>query len=485
MDFSSTALTERAICLTQRSLLREETPRAQNARMKSLLLLLGPLLLFPFAAVANDGFEFHGGRKKRRTHGLNQALTSQAPRRDGQIRFDSYIEAPSQIYVGRDEAPPAPKVESRLRSARGSKRKEEDTLLLPDRYSVLNFEDIHRSESLTLDSSWWGRLYIKGFPTPQQYFRAHFGSTPPSGEVKLVLASPLSMCDDVTGLATFDNGHQVDDNTIIVANRGGCTFGDKAIFAHELGAAGILFINNEEGNFHASAPIAHDLPISAAMIGRDDGVQLIRALQSIDEANDPGFSLKARYVAQVCGDDRVASNSTAYCHPIEPEDQKFVESLTYKGKMSIEGSVFQYVQGEFGSWIDPTKEWTIVVPSIIGGDSQCCDASGFDGNVLSANHAVICQRGECEFATKSENVGSTGAGLLVVSSHNATIYRMGVDPPSRGRQVSVATSMVTADAYEHMVHAHYSALDYGMTSKLALLQPNFSNDSCDESESHD
>ena len=451
-----------------------------------LLLFFSPLLLLSSAAVANDGFEFYGGRKKRRTHGLNQATLGQAPKRDGQVRYDSSIEAPSEIYVGRDEAPPAPKIEStsRLRSARNSKGKEDPILLLPDRYSVLHFDDIHTEEHLTLDSSWWGRLYIQGFPTPIQFFRAHFGSTPPSGEVKLVLASPLSMCDDITGLATLDNTHQVDNTTVIVAKRGGCTFGDKAIVAHELGAAAILFLNNEQGNFHVSAPIAHDLPISASMIGEDDGVQLIRALQRVDEANDPGFSLNARYVAQICGDDRVVSNSTSYCHPVQPDDQKFVESLTYKGKMSIEGSVFEYIQGEFGSWIDPTKEWITVVPNIIGGDSQCCDASGFDGNILSANHAVLCQRGDCQFAQKAENVESTGAGMLIVSSHNATVYRMGVEPPSRGRQVSVATSMVPADAYDHMVDAHFSALDYGLTSKLAILQPNFSNDSCDESEPH-
>jgi hypothetical protein len=164
------------------------------------------------------------------------------------------------------------------------------------------------------------------------------------------------------------------------------------------------------------------------------------------------------------------------------DDQKFVDSLDYKGKMSIEGSTFEYLQGDFGSWIDPTIDWTTVVPSVIGGDSYCCDPSGFEGNQLSSDHAILCQRGECDFATKAENVDSTGAGLLIVSSHNATMYRMGCEPMSRGRRVMVATAMVALETYEHLVDAHYSKLDDGLPSKLAILQPSFSNDSCEESE---
>jgi hypothetical protein len=331
------------------------------------------------------------------------------------------------------------------------------------------------------------RLYVEGFPVPLQYFRAHFGLPPPQGEMKLLLASPITMCDDITGLATIYNDNQVDGNTIIVAQRGSCTFGDKAILAHEIGAAGVLFINNEEGNFHVSAPIAHDLPISAAMIAKDDGTNLIRALQRVEEANDPGYSLKGRYVALVCGDDRVSSSSDShsYCHPVQTADRAFVERLNYKGKMSIEGHTFEYLQGEFGSWLDPTVEWITVVPSIIGADSHCCDPNGFEGNEMSAAHAVLCQRGDCDFATKAENVGTTGAGMLIVSSHNATLFRMGVDPPHRGRKVTVATSMVTLDAYEQMVDAHFSQLDFGLNSTLAILQPNFSNDLCEESDAHD
>jgi hypothetical protein len=288
-----------------------------------------------------------------------------------------------------------------------------------------------------------------------QYFRAHFGREPPEGEVKLLLASPSTMCDTISGLAV----------------------GKKALLTNEYGASGILFINNMEGNFHPSAPDAHELPISAAMVSRDDGYQLIQALTRVHEANDPGYALKGRYVPVACGDDS-STHSNSYCHPVLASDKEFVDRLDYKGKMSIEGHTFDYVQGEFGSWIDPTTEYSTIVP-VIGGDSHCCDRAGFSDTEISFDNAILCQRGECDFITKAENVASTGAGMLIVSSHNETMHRMGVDPPHRGRKLSVVTAMTSADAYEQMIDAYYTQLDFGLTSSLAILQPNFSHDSCE------
>jgi hypothetical protein len=181
-----------------------------------------------------------------------------------------------------------------------------------------------------------------------------------------------------------------------------------------------------------------------------------------------------------------------------PEDKQFVESLDYKGKTSIEGSTFEYLQGDFASWIDPSLDWTTIVPSVIGGDSYCCDPAGFEGNELSHANVILCKRCECDFATKAENVESTGAGLLIVSSHNSTMVRMGYEPISRGKKVNqidwiyqayspytyLTVQYKTGDGCHcnGLVDAHYSKLDDGLLSKLAILQPRFSDDSCEESE---
>ena len=124
---------------------------------------------------------------------------------------------------------------------------------------LMNEEEQYESKESTLTSSssslvedtsknqndsFWGRLYIDGFPGQMQYFRAHFGGLPPPQRVKFKLAQPLNYCDDVQG----ENNNAFDSDTIIVAKRGNCTFVEKAQRAYDNGAGGILFINNEVCN---------------------------------------------------------------------------------------------------------------------------------------------------------------------------------------------------------------------------------------------
>ena len=210
------------------------------------------------ALVDHDNWEFHGGMKKRRAHGLNLATKHSAPKNsNGGVDFDEIAETQSEIIVTNDEAPEAPKVISSYAGTNPHKRADsrsktkEELLLLPDRYSVLNFDageysedECDDNESTNTVNSWWGRLYVEGCPAPMQYFRAHFGEAPPHGNVKLLLASPPSMCDNLAGLSILNNAHDVDGNTVVVAVRGECTFGEKAIAAFEAGAAGIVFVNN-------------------------------------------------------------------------------------------------------------------------------------------------------------------------------------------------------------------------------------------------
>lgn len=112
--------------------------------------------------------------------------------------------------------------------------------------------DEDKKTSLKHEISFWGRLYIDGFPgeNGMQYFRAHFGQSPPSAKVKFILAPHLDDCRD--GDDDDDDGHSssvdvdlIDNDTILVVKRGNCTFGEKAQLAHDLGAGGILLVNNE------------------------------------------------------------------------------------------------------------------------------------------------------------------------------------------------------------------------------------------------
>lgn len=437
------------------------------------LLLLTRAILLSAAALAldHDSWEFYGGQRRRIRHGLNRATK------------DLQNQEPAKIVVTNDQAPPAPKIEAtRTAFSQRFKDKQEALLLIPDSYSVLSFDkdptdgDDNELPQPTTESSFWGKLYVEGFSVPIQYFRAHFGQAPPSGVVKLLLASPINLCDDVLGFASLDNADKVDENTIIFAMRGECTFSEKASAAFEAGAAGIVFINNVEGNEHPSGPEVRDLKLSASMIEMTDGEHLIQALKRVDFVKDEGYTLKARFVPMLCD---ASAKSNSYCEPVMQNDKDFISDLRHSGELSLAGGNFEYLQGEFGAWIDPTvEEWKTIVPSGIGGDEHCCEVAGFRGNQISNTSAVLCLRGECDFVTKAENIASTGAGMMIVASHNSTLYRMGAEPPYRGRQVNISTLMIGADSYDHMVDAYYSNLDYGMDSTISIVQPEFASDTC-------
>jgi len=111
-------------------------------------------------------------------------------------------------------------------------------------FSQLSFDTDpfhHEEESTLANESFWGRLYIESFPDRKgfQYFRAHYGVPPPVNETTFVLADPIDLCSD----EEYTAGNLKD--TVLVVRRGVCSFADKSRAAHEAGARGILFVNNE------------------------------------------------------------------------------------------------------------------------------------------------------------------------------------------------------------------------------------------------
>ena len=165
----------------------------------------------------------------------------------------------------------------------------EKLMELPDRESVLSFNTFSDFASDSdipgqlkqREDSWWGRLLIDGFPVHLQYFRGHFGTAPPVGPVTLLLADPINMCDFVESKGKLDNVGEIKNHerTVVVAQRGNCTFGEKALFAEENGAAGIMYLNIEEGNMHPPAPDVRELQLSSMMLNDIEGNYLMSALK--------------------------------------------------------------------------------------------------------------------------------------------------------------------------------------------------------------
>ena len=98
----------------------------------------------------------------------------------------------------------------------------------------------------SVDEPTWGRLYIESLPGLNgiQYFRAHYSAMPPSDSVKFILADPLTYCNNEEIDKQIEEKYY-DDNIMVVAMRGNCTFVEKSQRAHDSGARGLVLVNNE------------------------------------------------------------------------------------------------------------------------------------------------------------------------------------------------------------------------------------------------
>jgi hypothetical protein len=146
-------------------------------------------------------------------------------------------------------------------------------LALPEVFSNLDFaadntpvpdDDIEGQMSLR-STRFWGRLVIDGWPQTIQFFRAHFGTVPPFGRKRFVFAEPRDACSDL------ENADLITSDHIVLANRGRCTFGQKALNVKKTAASAVIVINNEPGIDHLPGPDAHDVALAVASISQQEG----------------------------------------------------------------------------------------------------------------------------------------------------------------------------------------------------------------------
>ena len=340
------------------------------------------------------GNEYYGGRKKRFRHGLNRVIQNKDDNDETTILYTN------------DEG----------HESTGQKRKKQyfltnnandPQLQLPDRFSVLNFQTHHdkdewtsqfdNEEALEENKSklaFWGRLYLDGFPFPMQYFRAHFGLPPPKGYFDFILIHTNEIC--IKGNET--QHREIYANTVIVSERGTCSFSDKALTAFGLGAKAILFINNEVGNIHPSGPRAHDANISVSMISKSDGNLVYDAFQKSNK-------LRGYFIPILC--DRNEKEGML-CEPFRKLDINLVQNITYDGDIFLvddtidrdRGQRFKYLQGTFGGQVI-NKVWSLVDAPIY--DPYACKDIKDNNTTKKLNgFAVLVKRGKCDFGQKAQ-----------------------------------------------------------------------------------
>jgi hypothetical protein len=295
-------------------------------------------------------------------------------------------------------------------------------------FSQLNFDSDERIETF------WGRLYLpfpdrKGF----QYFRAHYGVAPPMEATSFLLAKPIDLCDtpsiDEEGL-----GYDEDlSDKILVVRRGNCSFAQKSLAAMELGAQGVLLVNNEDGNMHPSAPGVKDIDIFSSMISNNDGERLIAALKQDSPLN-------GKYVPITC-----QGGGSSYCEAVRVTDSTFVDEISYEGIIQLPNDQsFPYKVAEFGGYLNDKTSWTVTQTK---GENYCSKHSPMSVKELTSirNVAVLVPRGGCSFTEKARNASASGATLMILANDNDAAIAMG-GTSYEGSKIHIPSIMIPKSA---------------------------------------
>jgi hypothetical protein len=301
----------------------------------------------------------------------------------------------------------------------------DEWLALPEVFSNLDFsadntpaseEDIEGQMKLR-GNRFWGRLYLDGWPQPIQYFRAHFGIAPPMGRKRFVFAEPRDACSDL------ENAEHLTSDHVIIANRGKCTFGTKALTVSKTAASGLIIINNEPGLDHLPGPDAHDIQMSVVSIGQQEGQNLEAYYDDGAKEAGTGFGreLSGFLIPINC------ENSGARCVPATYQERAWVRELADGGVIELTHTKskplaakelpLEYLLAHFGTKVTPpSSSYGLIVANPV----EAC--LPIENNVKGK--IVLVRRGSCPFVKKAENVQAAGGVAVVLGSPNPYLLRM-------------------------------------------------------------
>lgn len=333
----------------------------------------------------------------------------------------------------------------------------DEWISLPDTLSVLDFnadsepvpDEDHEGQMHLRSTRFWGRIYIEGWPQTIQYFRAHFGISPPEGQKRFVFAEPRDACKDLT------NAEHITSDHVILVNRGTCTYGTKAKIVHKTNASAIVIINNEEGIDHLPGPDAHDIDFAISSISQFEG-QLVEAVYD-DGPFDPvtgfGRELKGFMIPITC------TRNGLNCSPTTKFDKNIIDLMPEGGMLRITNAddspvnlkpgtlPMEYLLAHFG-----TKVLYNGTQAVLAKPAEACGP--LQNNVKGK--IVLVRRGSCAFVKKTEEVQAAGGSAVIISSMAGSMIRMGVDPRWKGLNTAIPVVMVTKRVYSVLLAESYA-----------------------------
>ena len=233
------------------------------------------------------------------------------------------------------------------------------------------------------------------------------------------------------------------NRTFLLAQRGKCTFVDKARAARDGGFDGLLIFNTDASGLipmPAGGAATDDLDVPAFMVDNGVGKALERVLR---------WKETTRVEAWVGSSDACVSLSPPLVRPpprpTDPEDLEdwpdVAGNATFQcGPRSL---AVPFVSATFGAYASPDR----AVPLAVAAPPHLCSLTGVERRVAGMA-ALVLRGGGCGFSEKALVAQKLGAALLVVvNSGDGAMLAMAADP---ALALSVPAVMVDHAAQEQL-----------------------------------
>jgi hypothetical protein len=239
--------------------------------------------------------------------------------------------------------------------------------------------------------------------------------------------------------STFQNN---EENKMVIASRGDCSFLEKATNATAMNAGALIVINNSSELFQIAAGYATGSNLEDDF-GVPKNLPVIMIKQHAKLALQLGAEegLSGRMIPLRC------ASGESGCSPVLPEEQN-IDYEVDSGILKMKNEEFEFVSGTWGGILPEGPKRIIVAEPF----HACSPLTNKLEDMKDA--IVLVERGKCGFGDKALNVQAGGGSVLMVADRKDTaLLRMGAIQEQMNK-IGIPGIIVTKESSEKIIKSH-------------------------------
>lgn len=356
-----------------------------------------------------------------------------------------------------------------------------------DPNKTLTISNVKSNADMARIEERWGHVEILGSGKEYEFIKALFGGPLSCSPQSMVVADPIDACSNVQ-LSNLQG-------KILYTQRGGCTFSDKAWFAQNAGASGVIIGNSDqsilrmpEGYHTVSSPEAASTPIEIPVVMvRSSAGRAIEKIARRFGGIVPSVAIVAKrwtsqgtYLSGSCKSVFQESASKATSKTNQNGDENGIKYLTLSdvemissdgGRIHLvadeKGRSFEYLRGRFGG-PPPRAPTKLVVADPI---DACTSSQRRKVKMAAESATLIVRRGGCPFTQKAKVAENMGASAIVIVNKPEQPLQEMADGGLDEDTVTIYPIMTTYESGEELIaaatdrtnpHCRFSTSNFGV-----------------------